>query len=326
MPCGAPTIQESGTVCLKKRATISFLVAAIAFALFAGGCAVSKKIVRKPGHPPAPVLSATREQLVSQYNRQAASITSINAAISLKLIAGSEYTGVIKQYHEVNGFILARKPSSIRVIGQAPVVGANIFDMVSDGKTFRIFIPSKSEFIVGPANLERHSSQPVENLRPQHLLDAIFWPPIAPGAPVLFETVDEPSGSRYYVLTLIRPGESPAAPPSPGSQPNAPQSPNWEIERKVWFNRENLSVSRVEIYDPQGNVASDVRYSGWSAFGSAVYPRQITLSRPTNDYQLQIGINRLTMDAPIAPDKFELRQPAGTKLVQANGATMEPHP
>ncbi|HWG57550.1 MAG TPA: hypothetical protein VN661_00735 [Candidatus Acidoferrales bacterium] len=309
---------------MRRQSAFGFTAIGAILALFTGGCAVSKKIVRHPGHPPAPLLSATKQQLVTQYNRQAGAITSINAAVSLKLTAGSEYTGVIKQYHEVNGFILAQKPSSIRVIGQAPVVGTNIFDMVSDGQTFHIFIPSKSEFIVGPANLDRRSNQPIENLRPQHLVDAIFWTPIAPGAPVLFESTDARSVGHYYVLTLIHAGE-PAAPGGEAAA-GADQSTNWQIERKVWFDRQNLSVSRVEIYDAEGSVASDVHYSGWSAFGATTYPRQITLERPANDYQLQIGINRLTVDAPIPADKFVMKQPPGSKLVQANGATMEPHP
>lgn len=311
---------------MKSSAKLTVAVAVIALALLAGGCAVSKKIVRKPNHPPAPVLNASKEQLVAQYDRQAASIASINASITMKLTAGSEYSGVIKQYHEVSGFILAQKPSDIRVIGQAPVVGTNIFDMVSDGQSFRIFIPSKNEFIVGSANLERASNQPIENLRPQHLLDALFWPPIAPEMPVLFESVDTQSGSHYYVLTLVRLARPQAAAASGPASSSSSAAPAWQIDRKVWFDRTNLSFSRLEIYDSDGNVASDIRYAEWSAFGSWTFPHQITLSRPQNDYQLQIGINRLTIDTQIAPDKFQLKQPPGTKLVEASGATMERHP
>jgi hypothetical protein len=98
--------------------------------------------------------------------RLAISISALNASVTMKLSAGSAYTGAIEQYHEVNGFILAQKPSSIRVVGQAPVVGTNIFDMESDGKTFDVFIPSKNRFVTGPDNLERSFAKPIENLRP----------------------------------------------------------------------------------------------------------------------------------------------------------------
>src|SRR6202162_753109 len=126
------------------------------------GCAVSRKTVVKPSQAPAALQTATKEQLIDSYNRQAQAIQSLNATVSMKLTAGSSYSGVIEQYHEVNGFMLASKPANIRVIGQAPVVGKNIFDMVSNGEEFRVFIPSKKDFLVGPANLARPSKKPIE--------------------------------------------------------------------------------------------------------------------------------------------------------------------
>ena len=100
------------------------------------------------------------------------------------------------------GSFSRQRPASIRVIGQAPVIGKNIFDMVSDGKTFSIYVPSKNEFLVGAANLERHAEKPIENLRPQHLIDALFWPPIPERVPVLLEEASE-ENARYYVLTVV---------------------------------------------------------------------------------------------------------------------------
>src|SRR5580658_1677772 len=167
------------------------------------GCAVSQKTVVKPSQAPAALQTATKEQLIDSYNREAHAVQSLNAGVSMKLTAGSAYAGVIEQYHEVNGFILASRPASIRVIGQAPIISKNIFDMVSDGQTFSIYIPSKNKFIVGPANLERHADKPIENLRPQHLVDALFWTPIPERAPVLIEEAREENG-RYYVLTVVR--------------------------------------------------------------------------------------------------------------------------
>jgi hypothetical protein len=100
---------------------------------------MSHTTVVKPSGPPAQLQTATKSDLITRYDQQADAVTTLNATITMTLTAGSAYTGVIKQYHEVKGFILAQKPSTIRVIGQAPVVGTNIFDMESDGDTFRIW-------------------------------------------------------------------------------------------------------------------------------------------------------------------------------------------
>jgi len=265
--------------------------------------------------PPAVVsqnlLSATKQDLIARYNSAAGSVNSLNAAANLRLTAGSAYTGVIEQYHEVNSFILASRPFSIRVIGQAPVVGKDIFDMVSDGETFEIFIPSKNQFVVGPTNFDRKASKPVENLRPQHLLDALFWPPIATGSIVLMEETAEPPS--HYILTV--------ADPVPGSEP-----PDWKIARKIWFDRSDLQVSRIQSYDAGGEEISETQLSDWQPAGGIPFPRQILLVRPTDDYQLQISIQKLTLNEPISADKFHLAQPQGSKLVRVGPGAQESQP
>jgi outer membrane lipoprotein-sorting protein len=294
-------------------------VLAATVAAGASGCSVSQKTVVKPGQAPTPLQTATKEQLIAQYEREAQAIHSLNAAVTMKLTAGSAYSGVIEQYHEVKGFILAQKPASIRVIGQAPVVGKNIFDMVSDGETFRIFIPSKNKFLVGSAKLERPSAKPIENLRPQHILDALFFRPILDNTSVLFEEAGD-AASHFYVLTVVRQSSDSA------TRTSSSGSMDWEIALKIWFDRTNLGIARVQTFGPVGKLISDVRYSTWQPVDSASYPRQIALSQPANDYQLQIGIEKLTVNDAIAADRFQLQQPPGTELVRVGEEAKEVRP
>lgn len=286
--------------------------------MVAAGCAISKTRVTRPPGAPVPLQVAAKQDLIARYNHQAEAVTSLNASITMTLTAGSAYTGVIKQYHQINGFILAEKPASIRALGQAPVVGTNIFDMVSDGETFHIFIPSQHKFITGPASLQRPSAKPIENLRPQHLTSAMFWDTIPDGAPVLIEEAADEM-ARYYVLTVIRSA-------GPSTPPAADATAEWEIAERIWFDRSDLSVSRVQTYDPGGKLGSDVSYSAWSVFGTVNYPRQISLSRPANDYKLQIGIKKVTFNETIPPERFILQQPPGTELVNAGEESGETKP
>ncbi len=296
-----------------RRWTISRIASLIAVATLAGGCAVSRKTVVKPSGPVIALQNASKQQLIESYDRQAQSVTSMNAAVTMVLTAGSAYTGVIEQYHEVSGFILAQKPADVRVIGQVPVVGTDIFDMVSNGETFHIFIPSKNKFIVGPAQLERPSKKPIENLRPQHLTGALFWNGIPPDDPVLLEQESQ-GASSFYVLTVIhRVGQATAT----------EAEANWEIAQKIWFDRATLDVSRIATYDTGGQLASDVSYSNWDNFGAERYPREISVNRPASDYRLDIRIVRLTLDMPIAPDRFVLKQPSGTELVRVGEPNSE---
>ncbi len=280
------------------------MVSLAAVTFLAGGCAVSKKRAVPPAQV-RPALEATPEQLTAGYNQLARAVRSLNAGVELVPVAGSSYSGVIEEYHDVSGFILAQKPAHVRVIGQAPVLAKNVFDMVSDGETFRIFIPSKKKFIVGLTALERPTKKPIENLRPQHLLDALFWPEIRAGEPVLFEEFNA-DPARYYVLTLLR-GAAPL-----------------EVARKIWFDRADLSLARLQFYGPGGRLVSEIRYADWQPAGAGAaaepggprYPRHIWLARPHDDYQLEVRVTRLTLNEEIAAERFRLEQPPGTELVR----------
>src|SRR5689334_20773833 len=124
------------------------------------GCAVSHKRAVAPSAIRS-AQEAAAPELIASYNNQARAIQSLNATVRMSPVAGSEYSGVIQEYHEVGGFILMARPAMIRVIGQAPVVPKNIFDMVSDGQTFHIFIPSKNQFLEGSTSMERVAKSPI---------------------------------------------------------------------------------------------------------------------------------------------------------------------
>ena len=259
----------------------------------------------------APVLDSTPADLIEKFNRQAEAVRSLNARVELNPVAGSAYSGVIQDYRDVRGFILAQKPASIRMIGQAPVIAKTIFDMVSDGETFRISIPSKNKFITGPARFERAAKKPIENLRPNHLTDALFWQALP--AQVLFEEFEaetaspNAAGKRYYILTELRGGGSGA-----------------EVARKVWFDRADLSVARIQVFGEQGRIVTDARYEDWQppeqiqgeAIAGLRYPRIIRVARPRDDYRLEIRITRITLNESIAAERFDLPQPPGSELVR----------
>jgi len=268
-----------------------------------------------------PQLDSTEEKLLADYNDHVRGAQSLQATVDLVPSTGTTYSGVIEEYHDVQGFILAQRPATVRVIGQAPVVAKNIFDMVSDGMEFRIYIPSKNTFLVGSSTLSRPSNKPIENLRPQHVVEALFWPEVSSDANVLFEQFDSDTG-RFYILTLLRTGDK----------------GKLEIAQKIWYDRADLRVSRVQIFGSGGRLDSDIGYTDWQpvpgAAGAAgttsapqaTYARDIHIWRPQDDYKLEIRILKLTLNEPISADRFELTQPPGTDLLHVGDETTEPKP
>src|SRR5713101_2900580 len=264
---------------------------------------------------------ATREELLEAYNQMARGTKALNATVELKPTAGSKYSGVIDEYHEVKAFLLAARPAEIRVIGQAPVIGTMVFDMASDGDTYRVSIPSKKKFLVGPVAVERASSKPIENLRPQHLLDALLWPEIRKEESVTLREFNDES-ARYYILTVLRGGYQ------------------VEVLREIWFDRADLQVARIQNFGPKGLLLSDIRLADWQSpdgaagpnatatpsNGTASFPRSIRIDRPHDDYKLDLRVTKVSMNEEIPAERFKLEQPVGTELVPVGEPAENKHP
>lgn len=292
-------------------------VTVVAISCGCGGAVSTKKNL--PATEVVVVKDATQEDLLEKYNGVARGVKSVNATVQLKPTAGSKYTGVIEEYHEVKAFLLAERPAYIRMIGQVPVIGKTVFDMTSDSESFRVSIPSKNKFLVGAVSLERTSSKPIENLRPQHLLDALLWTEIRKEEDVLLEEFNDEK-ARYYVLDVLRGGY------------------RTEILRKIWFNRADLEVARLQEFGPKGALVSDVRYSDWESItgdqqqssaaapGVMAFPRVIQIDRPHDDYRLDLQVTKLTLNEDIPADRFKLEQPAGSELIRVGEGAQEKKP
>lgn len=253
---------------------------------------------------------ASEEELLDRYNALARGLKSIDATLELKPTAGTKYSGVIDEYHEVKAFLLASRPYNIRMIGQVPVVGKTVFDMVSDEQTFEVSIPPKNKFLIGQVALERQSSKPIENLRPQHLVDAVLWPEVRKEEVVLIEEYND-ENARYYVLTVLRGGYKS------------------EILRKIWFDRADLHMVRLQSYGPKGALLSDVRYANWqpvSAGSAEEYPMSIRIERPRDEYRLDLAISKIALNEPLEADRFKLEAPAGAETVHVGENSEEKRP
>lgn len=295
------------------------------------GCAGNRTGVTKTTNVPQVIRPAVKdaslEDLLERYNQYARNVKTVDATVELKATSGSKYSGVIEEYHEVKAFVLAARPWSIRMIGQVPVVGKTVFDMASDGQNFAVYIPSKDKFLAGPVAVERPSSKPIENLRPQHLLEALLWPEVRKEETVLLEEFDDDT-ARYYILTVLRGGYK------------------TEVFRKIWFDRTDLHIARQESFGPKGILLSDSRFADWQPLtapneGGSLntaapstpspntpndFPRAIRLDRPHDEYRLDLTVSKVTLNEPIEANRFKLERPASAELVRVDQATETKQP
>lgn len=298
---------------MARKAVVFFLWLALSLTLAGCGVVQVKKTEKLPPEKVLPLRTATLEELLARLNEQQESVLSLNAVAELAPSTGSAYSGVIEEYHDVRAFLLAvRQPENpqagdahpgwsshrVRLIGQAPVVRRTLFDMVADDERFKVLIPSKNKFIVGPNSATRQAKSPIENLRPQHLFDAVFLQAPYPDTPVVLEE-NEVGGRRLYAVSEIVLGDK----------------GQFLLNRKWWFERSRLELVRFQRFGEDGRLLADVHFGDWLAGNAGPYPTSIELVRPQEDYRLKLFIKELTLNEPIEAEKFALEQPAGTELI-----------
>jgi len=263
------------------------------------GCLVQR---REP-LPPAPLAStlqqATLDELLTNIRSLQEAIQILDATVEIAPSVRSAQKAEIVHYRDVRAFLLVRKPAFLRMIGQYPVVRNTAFDLASDGEHFGLYIPSKNRFITGDSRGGRRRESALENLRPQHILDALLWKGPEPDREeAALEVVTEGQKS-YYVVHVLRRLEA----------------GHLLLARKLWIERAGLTLERLQIFDERGEVATDARYSDYDEFSEISYPRQIVMDRPKDDYGLVLTISQLRFNQPLGDDKFELERPAGAELI-----------
>ena len=261
--------------------------------------------------------SATQQELIDIVNRDAQQIKTMNATVDIRAAAGGQKKGKVTEYTEIRGYILAEKPTMLRMIGLFPVVRNRAFDMVSDGANFKLWIPPKNKFIVGRNDvIKSNPSQPLENIRPQHIYDALLLPEIDPKNEIAVlegatEQVTDPKTHKpleqaNYILNVIR------------HEPDG----QWALSRKIFFDRVTLTPYRQIVYDKLGSVATDAQYADYRDFNGIRFPGHIEITRPQEEYNIGLSMVTLKLNEPLKPDQFELQQPAGAQVVHlTNGDT-----
>ena len=260
------------------------------------------------------IQSATPDQLIARIDEDAQKIQSLNSTVDIVASVGGSSKGKVTEYQEIRGYILARKPAMLHMIGLFPIVRNRAFDMVSDGRRFKLWIPAKNKFIVGSNEVNKPSRQPLENLRPQHIYNSLLLQPVDPQDEIAVvenssETVLNPKkniATEYpdYVVDIVHHGPK-----------------GWYLSRKIYFSRVDLQPHRQLVYDLNGYVATDVKYEDFRDTQGVSFPFHITIWRPQEEYSVGLSIVSVKLNEPLTDEQFALVQPAGAQVVSLDSAT-----
>lgn len=286
------------------------VVVAITLALPAlDGCLVHTRKVQR-AIMPTKVLSAPAGQLEDRINRQYDAINSMSATVEFTATQGGSLNGTEKTYTSFTGYILLRKPESLRVIGLAPFVRTRLFDMASNGNTFKLWIPPKNELIEGANTITRESPNAFENMRPYIFFDSLLIRKIGPEDLLVMTTasptVVNPKTKKLmvqpeYLLTVLQ------------RQDN---SNLLLAKRVIHFSRIDLRPVQEDIYDQNGQIQTQALYGPTQTFGKEQFPGNITIRRPLEQYQILISFQKLNVNLQLNDEQFELTGVPDTVKVQ----------
>jgi len=271
------------------------------------GCLLRTRPVEET-YSKVPLRETSQAGLIDSISQQADRIRSLQATVDIDTSAGGAKKGHVTDYKEIRGYVLARKPAMLHMIGLLPIVRTTAFDMVSNGQEFKLWIPPKNRFVVGRNDTETHSiAQPMESIRPQDIYDALLIRPIDPEHEIAvlengFEILHDAKGHRVvqedYELVVIRKGEQ-----------------GWLLSRKIAFSRVDLQPHRQYIYDELGNLATDARYANYKDYDGVSFPSRLEIYRPQEEYDITLNLLKVEINKPLRDDQFALQQPPGAEVV-----------
>ena len=285
---------------MKAACRLSRLLA-LTLPLLLSGCLFTTRRLPVP-RPPSNVKTVSAEYLVDRINQRWAELDTLNARVDLQATELKTREGVAKDYTTIRGIILMRKPEQLRVLGQVPVLGTRMFDMVSDGKTFTIYIPSKSKAIEGSTDSTKKSENQLENLRPGFFFDAMAVRGLAPddlySVAADVDTQEDAAKKHLYlipeyILTIVRRKDD--------SQELTPL-------RVVRIHRDDLEPYQQDIYDHDGNLVTQVFYSAYKDYGPSRYPSKVTIKRPIEGIQIVLTVDNVVENSNlVTDDQFMLK-------------------
>ncbi|HLJ76260.1 MAG TPA: hypothetical protein VKT75_02555 [Acidobacteriaceae bacterium] len=259
---------------------------------------------------PTGVLSATPDQLVDLINKEYDRVNSLSATVTFTATEGGQIKGKELTVAPFTGYILLRKPESLRVIGYLPVVHSPAFDMASDGNTFTLVIPPKNKAIEGANMVTQLSSNSFENMRPYMFVDSMLIPKIGPGDLVSLIGDSTLVADRNMHKLVLRPDYLLAVADRQGD------SNILLTRREIRFSRLDLSPVEQDIYGTDGQMQTQALYGPMQKFGDQQFPGTITIKWPLQEQQILITVQKLRVNLNLEDSQFQLQVPKGMPVQQ----------
>ena len=252
------------------------LLALTAFAV--AGCA----ILPPRAQAPAPMLTASREELLARIAPGGTGVQTLQAAYAASFACPAR--GPARAF---SGMLALERPGKLRMRGGAAML-PTLFALLDDGGTISVHVPRDRALYRGRSASALPGSFPDAAL----LAEALLGLRGEDGLVHAMETKPE-----CYLLHSFDPVAA-------------------ALARRVTFDRRDLSPVRYEYFDREGRLSRDLRCADFSpADGAAVsLPRRVAIEAPAEGARLLLRLSDLRVNPAFADGMFTLAPPPGTAV------------
>lgn len=262
--------------------------------------------------PAGAVPSVTALELSEILNRRYDGIQSLSASFEFRAQGILKLKQPAPKTEELTGYLLLRKPGSLRLLALVPTLRVPVLDLASNGRTFQLVVAGpRRRAIIGADAVTHRKADPLKNLRPYLLFDSLLLKPVAATDITEVSSVLKvrlnPTSSQTevapeYSLLVYHRAES-AGPLT--------------RERLIRFDSD-LRPFQEELYDAHGQIETEIVYGPVRTFGAQQFPASVTIRRPQQRYEIQFTFKTLKPNVSLTDDQFAFQIPAGLLTEHVN--------
>jgi hypothetical protein len=274
-------------------------------ALPGAGCTIKRTIKTKVPDKILEAKMATLEDLFLMF-QGSDKIQSLSSFLEVTFSFGKRESGIIQEIRKQPGYILLRRPDSVRLVVQNFVTKTKELELLSIEDSLSLWIRKGNRLYLGKNSAgELIAEESAENaelnipVRGSHVFEAIFPQSLKAAESGIRYSKEEAGDSeaKYYVLGFYRDGANQRMLPI----------------RKLWIERSSLTISRQQIYSDDGQIISDISYSRTGLVEGHTLPLSMHIDRPLDGYALDLEFKswRINPDLP----EFVLTPPDGAQII-----------
>jgi outer membrane lipoprotein-sorting protein len=287
--------------CLIFRAALLLILSASL------GCSVKRTVKVAVPTKVLQAKTATLDELLALLKTYSDKLSALSStSLRVTFTSGKVESGKLQEYRSAPGYVLLKRPDSLRLNIQNPLTKTSIIELASTGDEFGLWYPRDNKYFVGRNSaqefvVEGSENSPAFAARPAHIYEALIPQRIAlddPRARISLEE-DQDATAKYYLLSIFQ---------DVGQKRLRPL-------RRLWIERSELVVVKQQTFKEEGSIASLIQYSDFTPVEELRLPLSIHIERPSDGYILDMQFKSWRVNPEIPSTAFALSPPAGAQRV-----------